>query len=544
MEKQSLVDLFFVGPRAEVEAFVEPLKARCLLPTDKTITIDGHIERLVEYTVNGVQKYISQNMEFYEECPVCHKLEKSDNFMVVDIKRCQQVRTEGGRYFKKQERMCRSCYDAESFVVKDFFGGEHLYRSNEHTVRIIAEDNGHVWGDDRYLSSSDVTKDNVVDIVDGRFTTKNCGYRLYGVTVPVYKDGQCYQAFPSDLANWNDYFGTCLNCGKTVWAEDIRDGHCSCCRNMNIHQYHSYYSYNGGNHELQFLNSTNDSADEKMYFGVEIETTGSEANRQYVGSMSDVFHLERDGSLPADRSFEMISEPMTWNYVVENKSRFEEMFTALSSHGQSSHDATGCGFHIHVSRAAFKNKNAVNRAVAIVHGLRLEMEKFGRRTSGSYYRFYNLSDCFSKNEFAQIEQHGHCCAVNTQHSSGRDKKTVEFRFPKGTLNITTFVATICLIKNIVNAANSDSHVVTFGDLVQDECIKEYIDLRERYVQFDYDNKVSFFRYESEESFNQWVSNPNEADLMVLLSTIEELAGVDISVSQRPDEAMIAEGGAE
>lgn len=542
MEKQSLVDLFFVGQRAEVEAFVEPLKARCLLPTDKTITIDGHVERLVEYTVNGVQKYISQNMDFYEECPVCHKLEKSDDFMVVDIKRCQQVRTEGGRYFKKQERLCRSCYDSEEFVVKDFYGGEHLYSDNEHTVRIIAE-NGHVWTDDRFLNSSEVSNSNVADIVNGQFTVKNCGYYFSDVSTLVYKGGESLRALNSDLANWGEYFVTCPNCGKTVWKEDVQDGHCLCCRECKIYGYHNYYSYDNGCHELQFLKTDTDSADEKMFFGVEIETTGSEANCRYVSPMADVFHLERDGSLPAGRSFEMISEPMTWNYVVENKSRFEEMFTELSSHGQSSHDASGCGFHIHVSRAAFKNKQAVNRAVAIVHGLRLEMEKFGRRTSSGYYRFYNLSEVFSSSEFAQVEQHGHYCAVNTQHVNGHDKKTVEFRFPKGTLNVTTFVATICLIKNIVNAANGNNRVIKFGDLVQDECIKEYIDLRERYVRFNYDSTISFMRYDSEESFNKWVEQSNEANLMVFLSTIEELAGVDISVTQRPDETLI-EGGAE
>lgn len=553
MEKQSLIDLFFVGNRADVEAFVEPLKARCLLPTDRTINVDGHIERLVEYTVNGVQKYISQNMTFYEECPECGDLEPSESFRVVEIARYQQIRPEGARYYKKTERVCQHCLDASHFIVKEHFCAEgeekYLYRANQHTVRILAGvENGtsrYVWTDDRYLRNhqSEVFDTAVVTVTnEGRFQMLEIGLRLAGLTSTVWKEGLPYEILPTDLETFKSqgFFGECPQCGRIVWHEDIENGHCPSCSNVQIYNYHGFYSYDRGNHELQFMKSVDDDASEKMYFGVEIETAGSETNRRFVSPIADICHLEHDASLPRG-GFEMISEPMTWKYILENKNRFQEAFEQLSAHGQKSHDSSSCGFHIHVSRAAFKNKAAINRAVAIVHGLRREMEKFGRRQSGSYYAFHSISPSFSRREFESIDQRGHSCAVNTQHENGNDKKTVEFRFPKGTLNVNTFIATICLIKNIVAMANSSQRTVYFGDLIQDECIQSYIEQRSQYVTFNNDAYVSFVRYDTEESFNKWVLHSNEGNLMDFLNIVQDVAGVNISVSQRQT---AVEGGAE
>ena len=263
-----------------------------------------------------------------------------------------------------------------------------------------------------------------------------------------------------------------------------------------------------------------------MFFGVEIETEGGQRNSRLVGTYQDIWHLEEDGSL--DDGFEMISQPMSWEFIKAEMPRFREMFKALSDAGQTSHEGTTCGFHIHVSRDAFDGDRAINRCLAIVHGLSGGMCTIGRRSSSRYASFYSIPANPRVSDILNIPHTGHGVAVNCgYHSDHGTNTTIEFRFPRGTLNPDTFLATIEFIKNVVELANSNQNIVKFGDLLYGDYVPAYVETRKNVYHnyFDLNESVSFTRFTLENGFNELCDNvDSEEALQRFIASVSEATG--------------------
>ena len=327
-----------------------------------------------------------------------------------------------------------------------------------------------------------------------------------------------------DVETHPEMFGQCCECGSTVLKSVMsEDGKCPRCSRIEIYDYHSW----PGALEFKKLDSEENV---KMFFGVEIETEGGQRNSRLVGPYQDIWHLEEDGSL--DDGFEMISQPMSWEFIKAEMPRFREMFKALSDAGQTSHEGTTCGFH-HVSRDAFDGDRAINRCLALVHGLSGGMCVIGRRSSGRYAHFYSIPANPRVSDILNIPHTGHGVAVNCGcHSDHGTTTTIEFRFPRGTLNPDTFLATIEFVKNIVELSNSDKNVVKFGDLLYGDYVPDYICAREqrRNIYFDKEVKVNFSRFTIEGPLYRVVrNNADETALTELLSALSSITGRTITM---------------
>lgn len=536
MEKNQLKEVFFIGEEQEVDSFLEGLAARCLNKSNKLMTYpDGHIGKLIEYKKgNSPTIYIGAYMDQYRECPKCGKLTPIDDLMEVQINHDQRRREAGERYFRNTETMCKECVESGQYVVPEYGTNKYLYVDDSHTRKLrLSLDEVvyfHCVGTDyRYHRALRVDE-------NGQFVSTDEYYRDEDVRY-VWKDGRQHGVFVGDINAHSENWLTCSTCQRIFWHEEIQDGKCETCRcpNVIIHGYHGYHG------TLNFL-KLDEEIDQKRFFGTEVETQANtedmnNRNKNLIAPYQDVWHLERDSSLPSDRSFEMISQPMTLAWAKAHYDDFATMFKSLIDGGQESHEARDCGFHVHVSRAAFNDDIAIKRAIAIVHGLAEEMGKFGRRANGQYFRFdanFRRLTCFSENDIDRIPHEDHYCAVNV-HYDGDRTKTVEFRFPKGTLNVTTYMATLEFINNIVTAANSDKDVVKFGDLLDGDYIPAYIVARNGYgVHFDMEAKVVFKYMNTERAVKAFCTNPTEQTTADLCAQLSELSGSQVVFCTVPD----------
>lgn len=552
MEK-SFLKMFFFGTEEEIEAFIAPLKARCLQPTDQILKNEDGTprERLIFNSEDDT--YISQSMVKYKICPHCGQLEKADDIVTVDIVRSQWKRPSGSRYFKRTETLCKKCLGRGDFLALDETDpnrteDEYLYVDNASSIRVIKADGRVIW------KTSYCGCLSVFDVVEASSAAD--GYRLRvrqrefvedepslpaGYTFVYAGDGYGGSRKSVVAGNLEDYptlFARCEQCGKWWEKSSIRDGKCPDCIDIQIYGYHDWPG------QREFKHAEGEEVDRNtLYFGTEVECVGDEDNRFYTAQCKDFIHLEHDGSLGYG-GFEMISQPMTMQYVLSVKDRIAAMFKDLSDHGQKSHEASSCGLHIHVSRRAFKDDDAILKAVAIVNGMEGSMSKFARRANCSYARYargFNGRD-FSKSDVQNIDTYGHHVAVNTANNS-RDKNTIEFRIFKGTLNINTYLAAIEFVGNIVKMANSDRIVVRFNDLLEGEYIEKYREEQQQYRgDMSSTESVNFSRFILDEkiaAYTTALSRETFVDLVQSLANVGDFSNVSVTF---PEEAEV-EGGA-
>lgn len=196
------------------------------------------------------------------------------------------------------------------------------------------------------------------------------------------------------------------------------------------------------------------------YFGWELETELSNNNiAEYTTKLNDLMNggqlgkmvkFERDGSL-TNGGCEIISQPMTPKYMIENRNKFKEMMDLINSLGGTSHDNGHCGLHFHVSRASL-TEDAINEIYFVVETFKKELIAFSRRTCFNYCAFKDFSSgtnygykYIDKDYFIRNKSTGHYCCLNNANTH-----TLEFRFMRGTTNIQTFMASVELIDNICN----------------------------------------------------------------------------------------------
>ena len=246
------------------------------------------------------------------------------------------------------------------------------------------------------------------------------------------------------------------------------------------------------------------------YFGWELETELSSTGiAEYTTRLNDLVNdgqlgkmvkFERDGSLH-NGGCEIISQPMTPKYMIENRDKFKEMMDAINSMGGTSHDNGRCGLHFHVSRASL-TEDAINEIYFVVETFKKELIAFSRRQVFQYCAFhdfdmnaiYNGYKYIDKDYFTNHKDRGHYHALNNANTH-----TLEFRFMRGTTNIQTFMATMELIDNICNMVmNGDMKngttwldIINYNDEYED--LKRYNERRNITSTKEYNNILDVTR---------------------------------------------------
>ena len=245
------------------------------------------------------------------------------------------------------------------------------------------------------------------------------------------------------------------------------------------------------------------------YFGWELETELSSTGiAEYTTRLNDLVNdgqlgkmvkFERDGSLQ-NGGCEIISQPMTAKYMIENRDKFKDMMDAINSMGGTSHDNGRCGLHFHVSRASL-TEDAINEIYLVVETFKKELIAFSRRQTFNYCAFKDFSigtnygyKYIDKDYFIRNKSTGHYCCLNNANSN-----TLEFRFMRGTTNIRTFMASMEVIDNICNMVmNGDMKngttwldIINYNDEYED--LKRYNERRNITSTKEYNNILDVTR---------------------------------------------------
>lgn len=206
-----------------------------------------------------------------------------------------------------------------------------------------------------------------------------------------------------------------------------------------------------------------------LYMGVELEfdsatwPTYSRDNKiQTIREVNEIFggnhygYFMLDGSIR--RGLEFITQPSTYDFYLENREKFEQVFECIKSHGFGADDYSTTGFHVHFNRD-YINYDELETVLYIVNRYWPELVFFSRR---AYPYIEHWADKYwnSPQTIVKNMKQGHIPmmlngrpdryhAVNVCNTT-----TIEFRMFHGTLDSQTFFSTLNLISNIVNLAKT------------------------------------------------------------------------------------------
>ena len=202
--------------------------------------------------------------------------------------------------------------------------------------------------------------------------------------------------------------------------------------------------------------------DGPRYLGVELEIDGAgEINHKANQILSianrdgsELLYCKHDGSL--EDGMELVSHPMSLAFH-QKEMPWADVLKEAVRLGYQSHQATTCGLHIHVSRAAFGTTEAeqdtvIARILYFFEKHWEELLKFSRRTPRQLERW--AARYGYKEQPRDILDHakkgygaGRYTCVNLQNED-----TIEFRIFRGTLKYNTLIATLQLIDRVCDVA--------------------------------------------------------------------------------------------
>ena len=192
-----------------------------------------------------------------------------------------------------------------------------------------------------------------------------------------------------------------------------------------------------------------------LLLGVELEVDhGGEDNKKarklleiVNGKEEEKFvYIKHDGSL--SNGFEIVSHPATLQHHL-NTIPWEKAFKFLKENGYESDNTSTCGLHVHINRLFLGKtyKSIVNveaRILFFVEHFWNYLVKFSRRTQYELDRWCARYGHTDYDLAIQENMESRYHALNFQN-----RATIEFRFFKGTLDYSTFVATLRLVFHIV-----------------------------------------------------------------------------------------------
>ena len=316
------------------------------------------------------------------------------------------------------------------------------------------------------------------------------------------RNGDYFQCH--DCGDWytTDYANSCYNgefyvcdgcvdnqytyvecCDTYIDSDDVyydEEDDFYCCE-QHYHEDKDIYDYHRfSNWEKQTLKNE----DPPFCIGFELEVentkhTHSNNNLARFAKNNYPVICSKDGSI--DYGFEIVSHPLSYNYIVENQDKLKYMLEELANKGCESHNPGTCGLHFHVTHP--HNDDIIDRIILIMETYKEELIAFSRRTSGQIEQWCKfLSD---------IKEGEHCKSLyfikKNKETSTRymalnltNHNTIEFRLFRGTLNFDTFMASVELVNNIVTlCSNLEIPVeeITWDRLTETQFAHTYCDMK-------------------------------------------------------------------
>lgn len=280
----------------------------------------------------------------------------------------------------------------------------------------------------------------------------------------------------------NYYYRYCEECDEWIHEDDY-DFEEECCFDC-VEKCRLVSSY----HESDKSFSLYDNGENpKYHIGFELET-GNKETRNYEKEVAKYLkdnlpvQLERDSSISACSDIEIISQPMSIEYIYGIKDELKSAFEFMISKNYKSHDLRTCGLHLHFSRIQSKENSdeVVSRGWLILETFKEQIMKIsGREGDTYYYRWLSEATHNTGISIKAIEKLKNNDSKNlTRYLAINNQKdtTIEFRFNRGTLNFDTFMARIEFTKNLYDIMiniEQDIEKTTWADLIKGEYIQKY-----------------------------------------------------------------------
>ena len=220
------------------------------------------------------------------------------------------------------------------------------------------------------------------------------------------------------------------------------------------------------------------------FFGIELEVERKNSNglkHRYMAGLirHEHWYFKTDGSLTD--GFEIVTHPMTFNYIKQAEKTFSDSLKLLVENGYNSYDANTCGMHIHISKNNFTTwhlyrflKFFVENKEFIVAISQRKMEKLKKwanieddNDSSLIYK--------AKKKDGNSERY---VAINLKNT-----QTIEIRIFRGTLNLNSFMKNIEFAHSLFmyTKENKDISLDGFKMYIESSCdysnLKKFINLK-------------------------------------------------------------------
>lgn len=262
-----------------------------------------------------------------------------------------------------------------------------------------------------------------------------------------------------------DHYTECRDCeelfdnndNQVYYCEECDEWYCESCYDDNHqHQQNLLYDYHDFNDWK--LHSTSEE-NPAFYIGHELEIDDGSLTEEVVNTITSTIPAicMHDGSL-SDDGIEIISHPLSYNYMLSQENNYRELFDTLSSeYHYKSHNTSTCGLHFHVTRP--QNPDIIDRILLFMETYKEEIIRLSRRTTGEIESWCNfLSDRRTNVSEKQLKSLDYI--KKNKETSHRymalnltNYNTIEFRIFKGTLNYDTFMADFEFVYNLTTLAS-------------------------------------------------------------------------------------------
>ena len=304
---------------------------------------------------------------------------------------------------------------------------------------------------------------------NGDYYCDECYYELFR------NCDRCGDTIPVDECNWsndNPYcdncyegmFCECSSCGEVINRDEayILDDEYFCEECYEVYESNTNIINGYHDRDLELSLKKADCDDLDWYLGFELEVERGRGNgldkqqmaryiRRNYPELGLVF--ETDGSL--SNGFEIISQPMTINYIYQHSEDFKGILQALQNNDFKSHDTSTCGLHVHVSRTALgEGTNAtknLNKLILFTETFKEEIKRFSRRDNYSYCKFTSDTRGLKNNTYyksSEILKRLNDMGSRYQVVNTTNEDTIEIRVFRGTLKYETFMATLEFVYNM------------------------------------------------------------------------------------------------
>lgn len=231
-------------------------------------------------------------------------------------------------------------------------------------------------------------------------------------------------------------------------------------------------------HKINFENEN------APFLGIELEVERKNSNglkhRQMAGLIQhDHWYFKTDGSLTD--GFEIVTHPMTFNYIKRYEKTFDESLKKLIENGYNSYDANTCGMHIHISKKCFNTWHLYRFLKFFVENkdfiIAISQRKIEKLKKWANIEDDNDSSLIYKAKKKEGNSERYV-AINLKNS-----QTIEIRIFRGTLNFNSYMKNIEFAHGLFmyTKENKDISLDGFKSYIESSCdysnLKKFINLK-------------------------------------------------------------------